>query len=198
MAQSQAPAPNTSSWDDCFVPDPRYTFLYAKKRMACIICKENELVFQTEMRACDDSDDSIPVLLPCGHVFGQACLENWLDNPNPACPACKIALVYPVCGHNIQSRPLYEDTIFHVPKTIPEGGEINASCEICLEGTKHNVARQRWDSLVQVLAQAEYRLSCCDPNNPLGTEACRRHVEDIRKLMDEVVEQTMGPRPRQW
>ncbi|KAK0715806.1 hypothetical protein B0H67DRAFT_250997 [Lasiosphaeris hirsuta] len=196
MAQPQAPAPN---WDDCFVPDPRYTFLYAKKQIGCVICKEHVLRLRPEMETLDECRDSIPALLPCGHVFGRACLEEWLSQGNLSCPACRIALVYPICRHAIRPRNLYEDTIFTVPKTIPRGGVIDISCEICLEGTNHHVARQLWDSLTQVLTQAEYRLSRCNPNDGVETvEACKRHVDDTRKLMDQVVERTMSPQTYQW
>lgn len=33
----------------------------------------------------------VPVQLPCGHVFGQACLAHWLKD-NHSCPLCRVSL----------------------------------------------------------------------------------------------------------
>ncbi|KAI0471869.1 hypothetical protein GGR56DRAFT_95568 [Xylariaceae sp. FL0804] len=51
--------------------------------------------------------------LHCGHRFGTACIQTWLQsslarepNANPSCPVCRATAKHPRCGHLVCPAPL--------------------------------------------------------------------------------------------
>lgn len=56
-------------------------------------------------------------LLHCGHKFGHACIQTWLQdsldrddphNPNPTCPICRNVAKHPSCGHPVCTDPTFD------------------------------------------------------------------------------------------
>ena len=44
----------------------------------CSICLEN---FKTTLKGCK---------LPCGHIFHENCIKEWLSKHNNRCPVCRV------------------------------------------------------------------------------------------------------------
>ncbi|KAK4107930.1 hypothetical protein N656DRAFT_693211, partial [Canariomyces notabilis] len=126
-----------------FTPDPIWTFCQTDDNIVCPICMESKLtlppddVFETY-----SPPDTVPCLLPCGHVFGHRCLKRWLRNNNE-CPACRLDLQCVFCPHSIKPRMLTGISIWYLPKTIPEGGTFPRMCSAC-QRRKH---LQQWSAL---------------------------------------------------
>ncbi|TRX97570.1 hypothetical protein FHL15_001325 [Xylaria flabelliformis] len=109
--------------------------------LTCCICMESKLSVSTCQAANNSPGNSSPfeelTIMPCGHFMGLDCLYNWLlttDWRNPTCPLCRFKLVYG-CGHDLEPkeytplRPRREQ----IPLTLPEGGRVPHSCDICYE-----------------------------------------------------------------
>lgn len=127
---------------DSYFPVPVITFgIDAPTNIICGLCRVSQLRVQGERG--DDwfgpeaaaATDSTPALMPCGHVAGADCLADVLDTAEPgswACPFCRMALVYPVCGHRVRHRALTPNQLVSaIPATIPMGGEISHLCPEC-------------------------------------------------------------------
>ncbi|ROT40539.1 hypothetical protein SODALDRAFT_330264 [Sodiomyces alkalinus F11] len=117
-----------------FVPCPKVTFLIDKPdKIHCQICKCTRLLFQSE-EAAQEADgswgDSVPAMMPCGHVAGAACLDAWFAD-HDTCPFCRRRLVYRKCGHKVTTRHVTHEGLFLIPMTIPEGGAIPDLCIKC-------------------------------------------------------------------
>ncbi|KAH8652165.1 hypothetical protein BX600DRAFT_89198 [Xylariales sp. PMI_506] len=57
------------------------------------------------------------VSLDCGHQFGNACLQTWLQEtldrkdpltPDPTCPICRVVARHPDCGHEVAPSREYD------------------------------------------------------------------------------------------
>ncbi|KAI0185414.1 hypothetical protein EV127DRAFT_412251 [Xylaria flabelliformis] len=108
--------------------------------LTCCICMESKLLVSNCQAAnsCGNSSTFEDLtIMPCGHFMGFTCLYNWLlttDRQNPTCPLCRFKLVYR-CGHDLEPReytyllPRREQ----VPLTLPEGGMVPHSCDVCYE-----------------------------------------------------------------
>jgi hypothetical protein len=51
-----------------------------------------------------NGSDEISVLLPCGHVYGNICIQarRQARNYSQACPGCQKSLLYQGCGHEVK------------------------------------------------------------------------------------------------
>lgn len=129
-AQKKAEAPKSVEHISSYVPRPDKTFFFLLPQeplIICAICRESRL--QLSVRQKKDKDTT-PAQLPCGHVFGRECLETWLKD-NSHCPACRLDLKYPSCGHVLKPRTLDQENIRSIPPTIPLGGKIPSNCRDC-------------------------------------------------------------------
>ncbi|KAL2131640.1 hypothetical protein VTI74DRAFT_4767 [Chaetomium olivicolor] len=122
----------------CYMPDPKYTFCFAKQGVACMICTESSL---TLPRSQERTRDSNPSLLPCGHVFGHDCLKLWLQS-HDTCPICRFRLRYELCSHRISPCRLTKENVLFVPQTIPDGGMVGLQCSQCWQDTDQRVASE--------------------------------------------------------
>lgn len=50
------------------------------------------------LSSCEPTHDHTSIELPCHHVFGKCCLQEWLKD-NTSCPLCRKALVTPADNH---------------------------------------------------------------------------------------------------
>lgn len=140
---------------DCFAKDPKETFGldFNSQGHVCAICRDTKLklhnLSQINLR---NPPDEQPVLLPCGHFFGAACLLKYFDHAcldrectwqeclKPQCPICRFPLQRR-CGHlinyrhvphpikDISAAALFEEC--GIRKTLPEGGNIPSKCFTC-------------------------------------------------------------------
>jgi hypothetical protein len=54
-----------------------------------------------------DGNVETPVITACGHVFGDECLEEWLQgNGAGSCPLCRFVLKYRNCEHGTLLSPI--------------------------------------------------------------------------------------------
>lgn len=125
---------------DSFFPTPKMTFLYHQpKNLVCQICTVMPLKMAS---SSSDVEETIPAILPCGHVACSGCMSDWfnsLANPanpdnrakDPSCPFCRTALVYSGCGHHVKPRKIAEDTVSTIPRTLAENGAIPTKCVDC-------------------------------------------------------------------
>ena len=47
----------------------------------------------------------VPMLLPCGHIVGNNCIDTYRKSRSQACPDCTMPLLYRGCGHEIPLVP---------------------------------------------------------------------------------------------
>ncbi|KAK3307069.1 uncharacterized protein B0T15DRAFT_492569 [Chaetomium strumarium] len=138
----------------CYVPDPKRSFVFSPIALFCAICTESKLAFPSSDKYIGDST---PSLLPCGHVFGEQCLQLWLQD-HDTCPVCRYKLQYELCAHPIlPCRLTYYDIMF-VPRTIPDGGTVGTQCAPCKRETDRRVAAELWFPLAERYYQ--HKLAC--------------------------------------
>ncbi|KAK7956624.1 uncharacterized protein PG986_005846 [Apiospora aurea] len=126
------PGPRTVtdiSPNNCFVQFPKIAFLVdsegdggiiSEPVLECQIC----LVSRLELRPASSpkiKSDTRPAILPCGHIFGHRCMAKWLRT-HDACPCCRLRLRHPVCRHRVEPRVVDSGSIFHLPRTLSDGG----------------------------------------------------------------------------
>ncbi|KAK4193846.1 hypothetical protein QBC35DRAFT_7874 [Podospora australis] len=180
----------------CYVPDPAWTFMYDPKapnfKVTCIICQESELTIPYRGPSRTMDDDTVPCLLPCGHMFGQKCLARHLA-VNQNCPSCRLSLTHPGCGHKIRMRPLENATRFwHLPATISNGGKIADTCDLCVGFELYKTAQIMWIGLASLYyVQKEiYEKS--------GLESDKVKMETLKKTMDDEMEKFRVDRDKKW
>src|SRR5438094_743583 len=94
-------APN---WLPFFSPEGQALSI-VEFNVECAIC-------QKRLAITEPADESSNVeafsILPCGHSFGQDCIETWLDSgsSNGSCPSCRRSLQFSECGHHLVPRRL--------------------------------------------------------------------------------------------
>lgn len=159
-----------------YVPWPRITFCAdTPDNLVCQICLVTRLAVmhgQTKLGSRPDLEsfkdmppDSMPAIMPCGHVAGAACLQRAFDahyeqivarydmdisSEDPAewrefrarltypCPFCRVPCVYPGCHHAVLPRIVTTLSAPSLPPTAAEGGVIPDLCPAC---EYHNVRR---------------------------------------------------------
>jgi hypothetical protein len=194
-------ADKTTDQTGCYVPDPKYTFLFdppsASKPLLCVICTESRLTLPAGSRRGEHrpggeaARDSDPAMLPCGHVFGSACLAVWLA-AHDMCPACRFVLQYELCWHPIAPRRLTRENLLFSPATLPDGGEVGPQCGPCLRQTDQQVALE----LGVPLAQAYYE--CKRRYEETGSAADRRRMELAKEELDKTMKLLTPSEGRRW
>ncbi|KAK0735808.1 hypothetical protein B0T21DRAFT_192387 [Apiosordaria backusii] len=139
-----------------YVPDPKFTFLFDEnrhtRRHTCSICMTSDLRIlpanrrQNGVLAYDPTNDSVPCVLPCGHMFGQACIRQWMDRQD-SCPICRTPMVHELCGHKVRLRPMWQDAVWLIPRTIPDGGRIAPFCRHCEAAERGSVGNGLMETL---------------------------------------------------
>ncbi|KAK1635182.1 hypothetical protein BDP81DRAFT_462229 [Colletotrichum phormii] len=156
-----------SSWlKDTFLPcvsdwlRPHITFLIDKPGdLVCQICHHSQLALRSEAEARGlyvELWDSVPAMLPCGHVAGAQCLEIWLWD-NKSCPFCRQKLVHSECGHQVQPRHLFSQNVAFTPNSIPDGGSIPELCYTCYKAALWVSANFRYRTCKRRFEQARSR-----------------------------------------
>ncbi|KAF4963632.1 hypothetical protein FSARC_8366 [Fusarium sarcochroum] len=101
--------------------------------LTCGICLET-------MDICHPNDhahDHLARILPCGHIFGTACLAKLLGSKQPnyyQCPTCKTKCHnHPKCDHLSMGRLLPSEVSDYprVPPVLSAGGQIPPNCSQC-------------------------------------------------------------------
>ncbi|KAI2618194.1 hypothetical protein GGR54DRAFT_606408 [Hypoxylon sp. NC1633] len=93
------------------------------------------------------ADSEVIQVFPCGHYFGRDCVLDWMSEmvrmrrSAITCPICRFEMVHPECGHiayplgvlmgDFTIGTSVERQIIPLPPTIPEGGQVAASCPSC-------------------------------------------------------------------
>ena len=83
-------------------------------------------------------------VLPCGHVFGAACILQWGQHCNeslerPGCPTCRFPIYHEGCGHHIWFRVFRGSDVGphelpdRFPLVIADGGRVPPVCRSCRE-----------------------------------------------------------------
>ncbi|KAI1093643.1 hypothetical protein F5B19DRAFT_114659 [Rostrohypoxylon terebratum] len=161
--------------------------------LTCSICCENKLEMPSRVTPPRSPGDNVMVeplcVLPCGHMFGAWCMDNWMaacrEGDKPInCPLCRRVLHYNHCGHEIRIR--HYDPRFHragqLALTLPEGGCIPSTCEWCSTSHVKEWARRVADTIYpeNIPETAFINLSKCGPND---FKDMRARMEDY--LYDE-------------
>ncbi|KAK1674790.1 hypothetical protein BDP55DRAFT_632854 [Colletotrichum godetiae] len=114
----------------CLLPSPKITFLIDKPGdLVCQICHHSQLALRNEAEARGlyvELWDSVPAMLPCGHVAGTVFGD--LAPDYESCPFCRQELVHSKCGHQVQPRHLFSQNVAFTPNSIPHGGSIPELC----------------------------------------------------------------------
>ncbi|OBR09029.1 hypothetical protein CH63R_07794 [Colletotrichum higginsianum IMI 349063] len=150
--------PKFSDVERCFFPSPKTMFLIDQPEgLVCQICQHSKLSFQNHAdKRTDKLPDSVPAIMPCGHVAGVRCLTTWLrDHQN--CPFCRQELIHSKCGHGVAPRHITMEEIFLIPATIPEGGLIPELCPRCYATALRTSAEARFDACKRRFVQARRR-----------------------------------------
>lgn len=201
---------NCNDQTGCYVPDPKYTFLFAPRAdlPTCAICTDSKLTLpssdgtsfaKSTAAAIRDSD---PSLLPCGHVFGSLCLQRWLRS-HDTCPACRFALRYELCQHPVAPRRLTRENVMFAPPTVGVAAKLGVAgaaaaaapavvgtqCVQCRRDTDLAVARELW----MLLARRFYELKGKSQKEKLSPEAAHL-LASMERLMDTLVPKG----ERQW
>ncbi|KAK4655703.1 hypothetical protein QC762_304735 [Podospora pseudocomata] len=182
-----------------YVPDPKFTFLFDPGRHhphhqhTCSICMISPLrILPATQRQSiyNQNNDSVPCVLPCGHIFGQACIRQWMQD-HDQCPVCRTPMVHELCKHKIRLRPLWKETIWLVPRTIPDGGKIAAFCSTCEAVERRAVINGLMETLGRLYYDAKLRWK------RTGREKDRVQMVKYRVRMDDdlkrlVTRETVG------
>lgn len=184
-------ANTTENSDSCYVPDPRYTFLFLTNHdVHCAICKDTKLTLPSG-EGCINDRNSNPCLLPCGHVFGEDCLQSWLAVHN-TCPICRFSLTHELCSHPILPFQLTKEDILFAPRTIPDGGVIGTQCSDCTRQTSQKVVSE----LCLPLARLYYEVR--QSYEQTGSRADKIQMTLLKRDLDNAVEAFMPSENRQW
>ncbi len=133
VSMKSTPTKSASSTEPAstYVPCPWMTFVVDKSVQVCVLCSADmELRLGTPG---EEATDHTPALFPCGHVFGSACIDRWIEvsGGKASCPVCRWSASYSKCGHKVLPKKLDMVNIFDCPRTLPDGGYIPARCLEC-------------------------------------------------------------------
>ncbi|KAK4236981.1 hypothetical protein C8A03DRAFT_35094 [Achaetomium macrosporum] len=180
---------NTTEEMGCYAPDPKRSFIFGPVNLVCVICTESKLTLASSYKHVGDSN---PSLLPCGHVFGEECLQFWLKD-HDTCPVCRYKLQYELCEHPIRPRRLTWFDIMFVPRTIPDGGTVGTQCAPCKRETDRRVAAELWFPLAE--KYYKHKLAC----ERRGISAADNYlVVKAKEALDKMVAKLAPQDDQQW
>ncbi|EKJ73941.1 hypothetical protein FPSE_05902 [Fusarium pseudograminearum CS3096] len=141
--------------EESFIPFPKVTFLVDKPiKIQCQICHQANCQIKPDAEPPDESQFS---LMPCGHAACSNCLEQWFKTQK-TCPFCRANLVYG-CGHAVPPRPLTEEGLHMIPKTLPDRGCIPNFCVHCRKAIQMEEAKDKFRQAVEEFEAARQRFS---------------------------------------
>ncbi|KAI1132452.1 hypothetical protein F5Y10DRAFT_293546 [Nemania abortiva] len=119
----------------------------------CGICKSGLAITQ----AADDEHETFTIL-PCGHVFGHACILEWFGQQDRSrratCPQCRKSMMHVNCGHRVEVRQLSGGTGFNVHRDLQ--GLLRTTfthCDFCV----NDIYATRRRTSATARGQSEYR-----------------------------------------
>ncbi|KAK8868882.1 hypothetical protein PGQ11_007460 [Apiospora arundinis] len=175
--------------DNCFVRCPKITFLVdpeggndspGGRALECQICRVSTLPLILRPASSPKiKSDTRPAILPCGHVFGHRCLAKWLRS-HDACPCCRLKLRHRGCSHRVEPRVVDSSSIFHLPRTLPDGGVVGDLCHKCREQRQEEAETDRFLRLRKAYKEARdvWRASG-DARDHRAMEAARADFEEL-------------------
>ncbi|KAF6840897.1 hypothetical protein CPLU01_00893 [Colletotrichum plurivorum] len=166
-----------------FFPSPKVTFLVDQPEdLICQICQHSRLIFQdrpepgSRGRYCD----TVPAIMPCGHVAGARCLSKWFRG-HDSCPFCRRRLVHGACGHRVATRHITGEGIFLIPTTIPEGGHIPDLCMDCYKKALRKTVNVRFEACKRRFTQARSRF--LTSNSAVDAGLLMQRKADLENIM---------------
>lgn len=194
------PPPDSATADDVelFAPCIARTFLHRTegRKPICALCYETPLDLLLPGDPAKDTDIA-PIQLPCGHFFGQQCLDSWFRaSPLPECPVCKRSLTCDTCGSVKYCRLVYLDTVLLLPKTIPQIREVKnkrkrSSLRKCTNCFPDEGKQKRWEKKLRAAAKciiSEYhRIATASPS--LTQQEIEREKQGLEQAAHELSEQ---------
>ncbi|KAI0395956.1 hypothetical protein F5Y17DRAFT_160796 [Xylariaceae sp. FL0594] len=110
-----------------------------------------------------DSEAEAFCVLPCGHAFGHACMDQWLrirlhttsdGDTTTTCPSCRASLRHERCGHVVRLRRLEYGRVSNMRQAIEEciyEDQLPGVCKDCAEGRSFVdddfYEEDRWDGV---------------------------------------------------
>ena len=174
-----------------YVPIPWITFLVDQAEICCGLCFDTKLN-PLRWEVVED-DDSTPVLLPCGHIFGSLCLSRWRKANKGkancmACPLCKQSYKYELCGHTVSPKFITLGSIYNLPSPLSEAeGILPAQCHECRAEVSHSLARDNID-----LNTAEFdrlRIEFRDTQSKVAEARLKRKADILVRTLRAFVNQ---------
>ncbi|KAK8090588.1 hypothetical protein PG994_000093 [Apiospora phragmitis] len=173
--------------DNCFVQFPKIAFLVGPEGddgiasepvLECQIC----LVSSLHLRPASSpkiKSDTRPAILPCGHIFGHRCLAKWLRT-HDACPCCRLRLRHRACRHRVEPRVVDASSVFHLPRTLADGGAVGDLCRPCRAQRHEEAEAARFLRLRRAYREARnvWRASG-DARDHRAMEAARADFEEL-------------------
>ncbi|KAK1987723.1 hypothetical protein LZ30DRAFT_777339 [Colletotrichum cereale] len=144
-AASESPLPTLHVRSDGFWPTIRNHYLNSLEDesiridIPCIICGDECVVagqLHWGMRRPEGVGRELPVILCCGHIIGDECLEKWwqarqLEGEPPNCPICRMSLQCSDCSDCMPGWPLSQDIPVGETRTLQQGGHRVTRCNGC-------------------------------------------------------------------
>lgn len=172
-----------------YVENPRVTFLLEDARITCEICYESDLLLT---RPHASIRDETPAILPCGHVFGLKCINEWLE-AHSTCPTCRLELRHGKCGHPVKAGPIHTLNVMKIPRTISRGGWIEESCGKCWTRAKQEEAKRVYEAVGGFI-----RTGLAGSRVVFGEETHAAMVERAKAFADGLMEECLGMPTGQW
>ncbi|KAK1990316.1 hypothetical protein LX36DRAFT_695307 [Colletotrichum falcatum] len=162
-AGSASLVPNLHVRSDGFWPNIRDDYLRSLEDqitridIPCVICGD-DCIIDTEsgwLWACKRPGGigrELPVILCCGHMVGDECLERWSQarrdqGEAPSCPICRMSLQCTDCGATMPGWPLTRDVPVGETRTLGQGGHRVTRCNgCCAEGRLGEAVRRSRDA----------------------------------------------------
>ncbi|KAK2033529.1 hypothetical protein LX32DRAFT_725106 [Colletotrichum zoysiae] len=139
------PLPTLHLRSDGFWPTIRDNYLRSledesiRVDIPCVVCGDECIVDGQEhwaRRRPEGAGRELPVILCCGHMIGDECLEEWRhtrrrEGEEPNCPICRMSLECSNCGGTMPGWPLTQGIPMGDTRTLRQGGHRVARCNSC-------------------------------------------------------------------
>ncbi|KAK2013575.1 hypothetical protein LZ32DRAFT_676033 [Colletotrichum eremochloae] len=141
----ESPLPTLHVRSDGFWPTIRDYYIRSledesiRVDIPCVICDEECMVdgqWLWALRRPEGLGKELPVILCCGHVVGDECLETWRvsrrrEGLPPNCPICRMSLRCSDCNAHMPGWPLTRDIPIGETVTLQNGGHRVTRCNGC-------------------------------------------------------------------